>query len=96
MTLTLQKQTKIKIDMSRFIKYILCSYRLEKPKQEDEHSFYNDIYYAILTITHINIRDYDNSLYTMHTIIKNAYMYATENNYSQADIDMLKEIIDLL
>lgn len=95
MELTLQKQTKIKIDMPIFIKYILCSYRLEKPKQ-DGRSFYNDIYYAILTITHLDIRDYDNALYTMHTIIKNAYMYATENNYSQADINALKKMIDLL
>ena len=95
MTLTLQKQIKLKIDMPRFIKYILCLYHLEKP-QQDEHSFYNEIRYAILVITHTDVRDYDNALYTMHTIIKNAYIYATENNYSQADIDMLKGIIDLL
>ena len=95
MTLTLQKQIKLKIDMPRFIKYILYSYRLEKP-QQDGLSFYDEIYYAVLVTTHIDIRNYDNALYTMHTIIKNAYTYATENNYSQADIDILKDIIDLL
>ena len=95
MTLTLQKQTKLKIDMPRFIQYMLCLYRLEIP-QQNGRAFYNDIHYAILAITHIDIRDYDNSLYTMHTIIKNAYTYATENDYSQAVINVLKNIIDLL
>ena len=95
MTLTLQKQIKLKIDMPRFIEYILYLYRLEKP-QQDGRSFYDEIDYTILAITHIDIRDYDNALYTMNTIIKNAYTYAIENDYSQADIDMLKGIIDLL
>ena len=94
MILTLQKQTKIKIDLPRFIEYILCSY-LEKP-QLDGRSFYDEIYYVVLVLTHTDIRKYDNALYTMHTIIKNAYIYATENNYSQADINMLKKMIDLL
>ena len=56
MTLTLQKQIKLKIDMPRFIKYILCLYHLEKP-QQDGRSFYNEIRYAILVITHTDIRD---------------------------------------
>ena len=94
MELTLQKQTKIKIDMPRFIEYILRSY-LEKP-QLDGRSFYDEIYYVVLVLTHTDIRNYDNALYTMHTIIKNAYIYATENNYSQADLDMLNGIMDLL
>ena len=94
MELTLHKQTKIKIDMSRFIEYILCSY-LEKP-QLDGRSFYDEIYYIVLVLTHTDIRNYDNSLYIMHTIIKNAYIYAIENNYSKADINMLKKMIDLL
>ena len=99
MTLTLQKQRKININMSRFIEYILYSYRLKKQyhlPQQDGRTFYDEIYYAVLVMTHTDIRDYDNSLYTMQTIIKNAYTYATENDYSQADINMLKEIIDLL
>lgn len=94
MTLTLQKQTKLKIDMPRFIEYILCSY-LEKP-QLDGRSLYDEIYYAILVITHTNIRDYDNARYAMQTLIKNAYMYATENDYSKANINALKKMIDLL
>ena len=95
MTLTLQKTEKIKIDMPRFIQYMLCLYRLEIP-QQNGRAFYNDIHYAILAITHTDIRDYDAPLYTMNTIIKNAYIYATENDYSQAVINVLKNIIDLL
>lgn len=94
MTLTLHKQIKIKIDMSIFIKYILCSY-LEKP-QLDGRSFYYEIYYAVLVIAHIDIRGYDNSLYAMQALIKNACIYAIENDYSKADINALKKMIDLL
>ena len=94
MTLTLQKQMKLKIDMPRFIECILYLYRLERPLRS--RTFYDEIHYTILAITHIDIRDYDSPLYTMNTIIKNAYTYATENDYSQADIDILKDIIDLL
>ena len=94
MELTLHKQTKIKIDMPRFIEYMLCSY-LEKP-QLDGRSFYNEIYYIVLVLTHTDIRDYDNTRYAMQTLIKNAYLYATENDYSKADINALKKMIDLL
>ena len=94
MTLTLQKTIKLKIDMPRFIECILYLYRLERPLRS--RTFYDEIHYTILEITDCDIREYDNPRYIMDTIIKNAYMYATENNYSQADINMLKEIIDLL
>lgn len=93
MILTLQKQRKININMPRFIERILYSYRLEKSL---EGRLYYKIYYAVLEITHTDIRDYDNSLYAMQALIKNAYTYATENNYSQADINSLKKMIDLL
>ena len=95
MILTLQKQTKININMPRFIEYILYSYRLKK-SPADRRKIYYEIYYAVLEITHNDIRGYDNSLYAMQTLIKNAYTYATENDYSQADIKVLNEIIDLL
>ena len=94
MILTLQKQTKIKIDMPRFIEYILYLYRLERPLHL--RTFYDEIHYAILEITDCDIREYDNPRYTMDTVIKNAYIYATENHYSQADLDMLNGIMDLL
>lgn len=94
MTLTLHKQTKININMSRFIERILYSYRLKKSPQN--MPIYNEIYYAVLEITHKDIRGYDNSLYAMQALIKNACIYAIENDYSQTDINMLKEIIDLL
>ena len=94
MELTLQKQTKIKIDMQKFIEYILCSY-LEKP-QLDRRSLYDEIYYVVLVLTHTDIRDYDNTRYAMQALIKNAYLYATENDYSKADINALKKMIDLL
>ena len=94
MILTLHKQTKININMSRFIERILYSYRLKKSPQN--MPIYNEIYYAVLEITHKDIRGYDNSLYAMQTLINNAYTYASENDYSQADINMLKEIVDLL
>ena len=95
MMLTLHKQTKIKIDMSRFIECLSYIYRLEKP-QQGRRKFYNEISYTILEITNCDIREYDNSRDAMQALMKNSYMYATENNYSQADINMLKEIIDLL
>ena len=94
MTLTLHKLTKININMSRFIERILYSYRLKKSPQN--MSIYNEIYYAVLKITHKDIRGYDNSLYIMQALMKKAYIYATENNYSQADIDILNGIMDLL
>ena len=94
MILTLQKTKKIKIDMPRFIEYILYLYRLERPLRS--RTFYDEIHYAILEITNCDIREYDNPRYAMDTLMKNAYIYATENNYSQADIDMLNGIIDLL
>ena len=93
MILTLHKQRKININMPRFIERILYSYRLDKSLQD---RLYYEIYYAVLDITHTDIRDYDNSLYAMQALIKNACIYAIENDYSQADINMLKEIIDLL
>ena len=93
MILTLHKQTKLEINMPRFIERILYSYRLDKSLQD---RLYYEIYYVVLDITHTDIRNYDNSLYVMQALIKNAYTYATENDYSQADINMLKEIIDLL
>ena len=93
MILTLQKQRKLEINMPRFIERILYSYRLNKSLQD---RLYYEIYYAVLVIAHVDIRGYDNSLYAMQTLMKNAYTYATENNYSQADIDMLNGIIDLL
>ena len=94
MTLTLYKQRKIKINMSIFIEYILCSY-LEKP-QRDGRSFYDEISYTILEITNCDICEYDNSRYAMQALVKIACLYAIENNYSKADINMLKKIIDLL
>lgn len=94
MILTLQKTEKIKIDMSRFIEYILYLYRVERPLHL--RTFYDEIHYAILEITDCDIREYDNPRYAMQTLMKNAYTYATENNYSQADLDMLNGIMDLL
>ena len=94
MTLTLHKQRKLEINMPRFIEYILYLYRLERPLRS--RTFYDEIHYAILEITDCDIREYDNPRYAMQTLMKNAYTYATENNYSQADIDMLNGIIDLL
>lgn len=94
MTLTLQKQTKIKIDMSRFIECVLYIYRLEKPLHG--RTFYDEISYTILEITNCDICDYDNARYAMQALVKNAYLYATENDYSKADINILKDIIDLL
>ena len=94
MILTLHKQTKININMPRFIERILYSYSLKKSPQN--MPIYNEIYYTVLEITHADIRGYDNSLYAMQELIKNAYTYATENDYSQADINILKDIIDLL
>ena len=94
MMLTLQKQTKIKIDMSRFIECVLYIYRVEKPLHG--RTFYDEISYTILEITNCDIRDYDNARYAMQALVKNAYLYATENNYSKADIHILKDIIDLL
>ena len=94
MTLTLHKQTKLEINMPRFIEYILYLYRLERPLHS--RTFYDEIHYAILELTDCDIRDYDNPRDAMQTLIKNAYTYAIENDYSQADIDMLNGIIDLL
>ena len=94
MILTLHKQRTIKIDMSRFIECLLYMYLLEKPLHG--RTFYDEISYAILEITNCDIREYDNSRCAMQALIKNACIYATENDYSQADINMLKEIIDLL
>ena len=94
MTLTLHKQTKLEINMPRFIEYILYLYRLERPLHL--RTFYDEIHYAILELTDCDIRDYDNPRDAMQTLIKNAYTYAIENDYSQADIDMLNGIIDLL
>ena len=94
MTLILYEQRKIPIDTPIFIEHILCSY-LEKP-QRDGRSFYDEIYHAVLVIAHIDIRDYGNARSAMQALVKNAYKYATKNNYSKADINMLKKIIDLL
>ena len=94
MTLTLQKTIKLKIDMPKFIECILYLYRLERPLRS--RTFYNEIDYTVLEITDCDIREYDNPQYTMQTLINNAYTYAIENDYSQADIDMLKGIVDLL
>ncbi len=94
MILTLQKTNKLKIDMPRFIEYILYLYRVERPLHL--RTFYDEIHYAILEITDCDIREYDNPRYAMQTLMKNAYIYATEKNYSQADIDMLNGIMDLL
>lgn len=94
MMLTLHKQTKIRIDMSRFIECLLYIYRLEKPLHG--RTFYDEISYTILEITNCDICDYDNARSAMQALVKNAYLYATENDYSKADINMLKKIIDLL
>ena len=94
MILTLHKQTKLEINMPRFIEYILYLYRLERPLHL--RTFYDEIHYAILELTDCDIRDYDNPRDAMQTLMKNACIYAIENDYSQADIDMLNGIIDLL
>ena len=94
MILTLHKQTKLEINMPRFIEYILYLYRLERPLHS--RTFYDEIHYAILELTDCDIRDYDNPRDAMQTLMKNACIYAIENDYSQADIDMLNGIIDLL
>ena len=80
--------------MPRFIECILYLYRLERPLRL--RTFYDEIHYTVLEITGCDIREYDNPQYAMQTRINNAYTYETENDYSQADIDMLKGIIDLL
>ena len=94
MTLTLQKQIKLEINMPRFIECILYLYRLERPVCS--RTFYEEIDYTIFAITDCDISDYDNPRDVMQTLMKNAYIYAIENDYSQADIDILKDIIDLL
>ena len=94
MILTLYKQRKIKINMPRFIECVLYIYRLEKPLHG--RTFYDEISYTILEITNCDICEYDNSRCAMQALIKNACIYAIENDYSQADINMLKDIIDLL
>ena len=94
MTLTLQKQIKLKIDMPRFIECILYLYRLERPLHS--RTFYDEIDYTILVITGCDISDYDNPRDVMQTLMKNVCIYAIENDYSQADIDILKDIRDLL
>ena len=96
MILTLHKQTKLEINMPRFIECILYLYRLERQRPVHSRTFYNEIDYTVLEITDCDIREYDNPQYTMQTLINNAYTYAIENDYSQADIDMLKGIMDLL
>ena len=94
MILTLHKQTKLEINMPRFIECILYLYRLERPLHS--RTFYDEIDYTILAITDCDISDYDNPRDVMQTLMKNACIYAIENDYSQADIDTLKDIIDLL
>ena len=96
MILTLHKQTKLEINMPKFIECILYLYRLERQRPVHSRTFYNEIDYTILAITGCDISDYDNPRDVMQTLMKNACIYAIENDYSQADIDMLKGIIDLL
>ena len=92
MKLTLHKQTEIEINMYSFIGNLLHIYRLATLR--DGYSFNSEICYVIEDMTMCDPRDYDDPLYTIQTVMKNAYIYATEHNYSQTDINMLKEIID--
>ena len=92
MKLTLHKQTEIEINMYSFIENLLHMYRLATLR--DGYTFNHEICYIIECMTMCDPRDYDNSFYAIQTVMKNAYIYATEHDYPQTDIDMLKEIID--
>ena len=92
MKLTLHKQAEIEINMYSFIGNLLHTYRLATLR--DGCTFNPEICYVIANITMCHPRDYDDPLYTIQTVMNNAYIYATEHNYPQTDIDTLKEIID--
>lgn len=100
MKLTLHKQVKININMQAFIDYLLHPYRPANLRPywnrllQDKNRIYFELNAAIDSFTAYDLRDFDNPFEIMQTIMKNAYIYATEHNYSQTDIDMLKEIID--
>ena len=92
MKLTLHKQTEIEINMNSFIGNLLHMYRLATLL--DGYSFNHEICYVIKDMTMCDPRDYDDPFYVIQTVMNNAYIYATEHDYSQTDIDTLKEIID--
>ena len=92
MKLTLHKQTEVEINMHSFIGKLLDMYHLST--LQDGYTFNHEICYTIENITGCDPRDYDDALYAIQTVMKNAYIYATEHNYPQTDINMLKEIID--
>lgn len=100
MELTLHKQVKININMQAFIEYLLRPYRPTRLRPyrdsllRDRNSLLFELNAVIDYFTACDLRyDCDNPLEIMQTIMKNAYCYATEHNYPQTDIDMLKEII---
>lgn len=93
--LTLHKQTEIEIEMPRFIEHILKLYRSKRPLG-DGYTFHNEICYIIEKMTLCDPDDYDNALDVIQTVMKNAYIHATERSYPQTDIDMLNEIINLI
>lgn len=92
MKLTLHKQTEIEINLHSFIENLLHMYRLATLR--DGYTFNHEICYIIECMTMCDPRDYDNPFYAIQTVMKNAYVYATEHDYSQTDINTLKEIID--
>ena len=100
MELTLHKQVRININMQAFIEYLLHPYRPTnlRPYRNRLLQKKDRLYFALNNaIEHFTACDlscgFDNPFEIMQIIIKNAYIYATEHNYPQTDIDMLKEII---
>lgn len=100
MELTLHKQVKININMQAFIDYLLRPYRPAHLRPywnrllQSGNRLYFELNAVINHFTACDLHDFDNPFEIMQTIMKNAYIYATEHDYSQTDIDMLKEIID--
>ena len=93
MELTLHKQIKININTQYFIERLLHVYRYTHSR--DDRDFIRFELNAIIdSFTAHDLRYYvDNPLEVMQTIMKNAYFYASEHDYPQTDIDILKKII---
>ena len=100
MELTLYKKVQFNINMQAFIEYLLYPYRPTNLRPyrdklvQDRNNLLFNLNHAIEIFTAYDLRyGFDNPSEIMQTIMKNAYFYATEHNYLQTDIDMLKEII---
>ena len=100
MELTVYRKMKMNINMQAFIEYLLHPYRDTRLRPywdrllQDRNRVCFVLNHAIDHFTACDLRyDFDNPLEIMQTVMKNAYFYATEHNYPQTDIDMLKDII---